>query len=51
VHYLLTWQDKFSSQQIAEPAGLEAIGQDTGNSRGIADEGKPWQLRMQDMPV
>ena len=27
VHYLSTWQDKLSGQQVAEPAGLEAIGQ------------------------
>ena len=51
MHCFLIWQDELSGQQIAEPARLKAIGEDTGNGRGIADECKPRQVRMQDMPV
>src|SRR5262249_30555091 len=33
------------------PARLEAVGQDAGNRRGIADESESWPVRMQDMPI
>ena len=44
-------QGQLSGEQVAEPARLEAVGEDTGNGRGIPDEGEPRQVRMQDMAV